>query len=115
MTRRTLLSAGPALLASPVRFGPAADQGLPPLPQPGQPMEQVLRALIAWHGGTEAAVVALTQSLDQGLGDYVDDEQYNAIKPHLERLEDWAGARTIDDATYEDRVQAACANYGYVR
>ncbi len=115
MTRRRLLTATPALLVSPVRFGPVADPGLPPLPEPGQPMEQVLRDLIAWHGSTAAAVEALTQGLDQELGEYVDDEQYNAIKPHLERLEDWAGARMVDEETYEDRVQAACAKYGYVR
>ncbi len=114
MTRRTLLTATPALLVSPVRFGPVADPGLPPLPEPGQPAEQVLRALIAWHGGTAAAVVALTEGLDRAFGEaYVDDEQYNAIKPRLERLDVWATGRMIDEAVHEERIQAACARYGY--
>jgi hypothetical protein len=112
MTRRTLLTATPAVLVPSVRTG--LPEGLPPLPEPGQPDEQILRALIAWHGGNHAAIVALVQALDSRFQvDYVDDEQYNSIKPRLEDLEDWACSRMTDDAVHEGRIQAACARYGY--
>jgi hypothetical protein len=62
MTRRTLLS---AMMVPSVRIGPP--EGLPPLPAAGQPAEQPLRALIAWHGGTAGAVAALARSLDSEL------------------------------------------------
>jgi hypothetical protein len=112
MTRRTLLT---DLMASPVWVGPAETEGLPPLPQPGQPAEQVLRALIAWHGGVASAIVALTQGLDQEVSDYVDDEQHNCIKPLLERLEDGATGGMMDEAVYEARIRDACEKYGYVK
>jgi hypothetical protein len=112
MTRRTLLSAAPAMMVPSVRIGPP--EGLPPLPVPGQPAEQVLRALIAWHGGTAGAIAALAEGLDRELSTtYVDDEQYNAIRPRLEQLQDWACWRMVDEAVHEGRIQPACARYGY--
>src|SRR5436305_1392579 len=92
LTRRSLIASIPAAAAaslSPAAIA-AAPRGLPPLPAPGQPDEQVLAALVRWHGGTRAAISALAETLQSHMA--LDDDLcsietwWASVDPALEDL-----------------------------
>jgi hypothetical protein len=110
LTRRAALTAAlPALVLS----AAGSPEALPPLPEVGQPAEQVLAALVAWMGGPHAAVAALAVELESwmAVGPF-EDSHYGAVWPRLEALDEWAGEHAYEAAAVA-RITAACERYGY--
>jgi hypothetical protein len=84
----------PRKTSAPSIHVPVPAEELPPLPEPGQPADEVLAALVAWSGGVFDAIGALAQSVAADLAfrcdDRVTDEQFDQVRRQLETLEGWA-------------------------
>ena len=114
LTRRAALTAAlPALVLPSASSAAGSAEALPPLPEVGQPAEEVLATLVAWMGGPHAAAAALAVELESwmAVGPF-EDSHYGAVWPRLEALDEWAGEHAYEAAAVA-RITAACERYGY--
>jgi hypothetical protein len=114
LTRRAALTAAlPALVLPAASSAAESPEALRPLPEVGQPAEQVLAALVAWMGGPHAAAAALAVELESwmSVGPF-EDSHYGAVRPRLEARGEWAGEYAYEAAAAA-RIAAACERFGY--
>ena len=93
----------------------APTEGLPPLPKPDQPADQVIPALIAWLGGPEAAASWLAGDLQVYLqgDDSIGNDDYRRVLPLVDALREQL--RRADREAHSERIREAIVRHGYDR
>ena len=93
----------------------APAEGLPPLPSPDQPADQVIPALIAWLGGPDAAASYLAADLEFYLreDDSISSDDYDRVLPMVNALQEQFPR--ADSEAHSERVREAIVRHGYDR